>query len=121
MKLKQAFSLVQSRLRLLLTSTNRKVKPFRDLKKLVKEHFDAKAYLPMNITPYCLTFAKSNVEGEWGSSVLSVESIFNSDNDGPVLLTRPRGQYYDSQDMSTSARSGFVSIWGTRPIVQKSM
>jgi hypothetical protein len=80
-----------------------------------------KAYLLMNITPYCLAFAKSNVDGEWGNSALSVESIFSSENDGPVLLTRPRGQRYDYQYMSVFASNGFVSIWGIRPIVWRSM
>jgi len=48
--------------------------------------------LQINFTPYCLAFAKNNADGEWGSSALSDESIFNTENDGPLLLNRPRGQ-----------------------------
>jgi hypothetical protein len=49
-----------------------------------------------------------------GIVIFSDESTFRSANDGPVLVYRPRGERYNSQYVSTSTRSGRVSVhcWG---------
>jgi hypothetical protein len=63
---------------------------------------------------YRLAFAESNVARSWDRVILSDEAIFSSASDGPVLVYRPRGERYNSQYMSTSTRSGRVSVhcWG---------
>jgi hypothetical protein len=61
-----------------------------------------------------LAFSESSVERQWDRVMFSDESTFNSANDGPVLVYRPRGERYNSQYVSTSTRSGRVSVhcWG---------
>jgi hypothetical protein len=86
------FSVVKGRLRLLLTSMSTEI-PFRDLS-TDQRTFWRKGLLAD--IPYCLAFANSNANGEWGSSVLSDEFIFRSENDGLVIFNRTRRQRYDS-------------------------
>jgi hypothetical protein len=54
------------------------------------------------------------VDGQWDRVIFSEESTFISANEGPVLVYRPRGERYNFQYVSTSTRSGRVSVhcWG---------
>jgi len=63
---------------------------------------------------YRLAFAESNVDRKCDRAIFTDESTFTSANDGPVLVYRPQGQRYNSLYMSTSRRSGRVSVhcWG---------
>jgi len=58
---------------------------------------------------YCLAFAESSVDCKWDRVIFSDESTFNSANDGPVLVYRPWGEHYNSQQMSTCTCGGHVS------------
>jgi hypothetical protein len=57
-----------------------------------------------------LAFAESSVDRQWDRVIFSDESTFNLANDGPILVYRPRGERYNSQYVSTSTRSGRVSV-----------
>jgi hypothetical protein len=59
---------------------------------------------------YCLAFAESSVDRQWYRIIFSDESTFRSANDGPAFVYRPRGERYNSQYVSTSTRSGRVSV-----------
>jgi hypothetical protein len=51
---------------------------------------------------------------QWDGVIFSDESTFSSANDWPALVYRPRGERYNSQYVSTTTRSGRVSVycWG---------
>jgi hypothetical protein len=59
-------------------------------------------------------FAESNVDRKWDRVICTDESTFSSANDAPVLVYRPQGEGYNSQNMSACKRSGRVSVrcWG---------
>jgi hypothetical protein len=59
---------------------------------------------------YRLAFAESNVDRQWNRYIFSDESTFSSANYGPILVYRPRGKRYSFQYVSTSRRSGRVSV-----------
>jgi hypothetical protein len=77
-------------------------------------HAAVKAVLTDEHQLYRLVFAESSVDRQWERVISSDESTFSSANDGPVLVCRPRVERYNSQYVSTSIRSGRVSVhcWG---------
>jgi hypothetical protein len=58
---------------------------------------------------YCLAFAES-VDHQWDRVIFSDKSTFSSSNDGLVLVCITQGEHYNSQYVSTSTRSGRVSV-----------
>jgi hypothetical protein len=77
-------------------------------------HAAVKAVLTDEYQLYRLAFAESSVDRQWDRVIFSDESTLSSENDGPVLVYRPREERYNSQYVSTSTRSGRVSVhcWG---------
>jgi hypothetical protein len=59
---------------------------------------------------YRLEFAESSVDRQWDRVVFSDKSTFSSANDGLILVYRPRGERYNYGCVSTSTRSGRVSV-----------
>jgi hypothetical protein len=59
-------------------------------------------------------FTESSVDRQWDTVIFSDESTFSSANDEPVLVSRPWGERYSSEYLSTSTCSGRVSVhcWG---------
>jgi transposase len=80
----------------------------------LRAHVAVKAVLTDEHQLYRLAFAESSVDRQWDTGIFSDESTFSWANDGPVLVYRPRGERYNSQYVSTSTRSGRVSVhcWG---------
>jgi hypothetical protein len=54
------------------------------------------------------------VDHDWGNVIFSDESVFSSEDDGPVRLYRPQGTRYNAEYVKESVRSGRVSVavWG---------
>jgi transposase-like protein len=77
-------------------------------------HAAVKAVLTDEHQLYRLAFADSSVDRQWDRVTFSDESTFSAVNDGSALVHRPRGERYNSQYVSTSTRSGRVSVhcWG---------
>jgi hypothetical protein len=73
-------------------------------------HAAVKAVLTDEHQLYHLAFAESSVDRQWDRIILSEESTFSLANDGAVLVYRPGGERYNSQYVSTSTRSGRVSV-----------
>jgi hypothetical protein len=59
---------------------------------------------------YRLAFADSSVDHQWFRVMFSDESAFRSASDRPVSVYRPLGERYSCQYVSTSTRSGRVSV-----------
>jgi hypothetical protein len=78
------------------------------------QHAAVKAVLTNEHQLYRLAFAESSVDHQWDRIIFSDKSTFSSANDGPALVYRPWGECYNSQYISTSTRSGRVSVhcWG---------
>jgi hypothetical protein len=70
----------------------------------------AKAVLTDEHQLYHLAFAGSSVDYQWDRAIFSDKFTFSSANDGPVLVSRPWGECYNSQYVSTSTCSGHVSV-----------
>jgi hypothetical protein len=81
---------------------------------LTARHAAVKAVLTDEHQLYRLAFAESSVDRQWDRVIFSDESTFSSANDWPALDYRPGGERYNSQYVSTSTRSGRVSVrcWG---------
>jgi hypothetical protein len=81
---------------------------------LTARHAAVKAVLTDEHQLYHLAFAESSVDRQWDRFIFSDGSTFSSANDWPALVYRPRGERYNSQYVSTSTRSGHVSVhcWG---------
>jgi hypothetical protein len=81
---------------------------------LTARHAAVKAVLTDEHQLYRLAFAESSVDSQWDRVIFSDESTFSSANNWPDLDYRPRGERYNSQYVSTSTRSGRVSVrcWG---------
>jgi hypothetical protein len=63
---------------------------------------------------YRRAFSVDNVDRDWGNVIFSDESVFSSENEGPLRVHRPQGTRYNAQYVKESARSGSVSVavWG---------
>jgi hypothetical protein len=55
------------------------------------------------------------MDHQWDRVIFSNESTISSANDEPVLVYRPQRKQYNYQYVSTSTRSGHVSVhcWGS--------
>jgi hypothetical protein len=63
---------------------------------------------------YRLAFAEINVDCDWGNVIFSDESVFSSENSGPVRVYSPQGTRYNAEYVKESACSGHISVaaWG---------